>query len=391
MQVNKVNSQNWKKALTWVIGLEILMWTLFAISQITLDSFSSEDFLIRYPKVLWFNIFALPFYYLLFRQRINLSNLISKIPERLAALFLQFPSEKSFWRKWILFRFAIFFFLIALSQPLFGTQKGVSLEKNSEVVIAMDVSNSMNTKDIDPDMSRLEIAKRATIQLINGLQGERLGVLIFAGNAYVQLPITKDYSAAKLFINEIDTKMLSNQGTNFAAALEKARGMFSEGNAGKCILMVTDGENHEEIPDNELKKLPKDDIFLAVVGLGTANGGLIPRDPEQPILGYVTDENGRPVLSKVGTKLVRDLAKKASGIAMVTDDSFPNLSNLLTEINQLSKGDLRNLELDVKVAHYHWPLLVGLALWLLFLTTDQLSLISSPTNSVRKANRVKND
>lgn len=384
MQVNKTKNIDWKVALKGVILLEMLAWLAFFVGQILLKSTFPDEFYFRYPKVLWFNVFALPFYFLLFRQRIELANLMSKIPERLAANFLQFPSGKNFWRKWILFRFALFFIIVALSQPLFGSKKGLSLEKNSEVVIAMDVSNSMNTKDIDPNLSRLDIAKRAAVQLINGLQGERLGVLIFAGNAYVQLPITKDYNAAKLFINEIDTKMLSNQGTNFAAALEKAKGMFSEGNAGKCILMVTDGENHEAVPSAELKKLPEENIFLAVVGLGTKNGGLILRDPEQPILGYVTDENGRPVLSKVGDKLVKNLAKQASGIAMVTADPFPNLSNLLTEINQLSKGDLRNLELDVKVAYYHWPLLIGMVLWL-------LSLLSSQSNSVQRANNKQND
>ncbi len=384
MQENKTKHINWKKAIVWVLGLEILFWIVFAIGTAWINWRYSDEFYFRYPKTLWFNIFALPFYFLLFKKRKDLSELISKIPIRLLGSFLTFTPSKIFWRKWIFFRFAILFIIIALAQPLFGTKKGVSLEKNSEVVIAMDVSNSMNTKDIDPKMSRLEIAKRATIELINGLQGERLGVLIFAGNAYVQLPITKDYNAAKLFITEIDTKMLSNQGTNFGAAIETAKGMFSEGNAGKCILMVTDGENHEEVPIKSLKELPNENIFLAVVGLGTEKGGLVPRNPDQPILGYLTDETGRPVLSKVGAKLVKRIAKKARGISMVTHNPFPNLSNLLTEINQLNKGDLRNLKLDIKQAHFHWPLLVGIIFWL-------MSMVFYQTNPIQKVKNEQND
>jgi Ca-activated chloride channel homolog len=307
----------------------------------------------------------LPFYFLLFRQRKELFQLVNSIPERLLSSFIEYKPDFPFWFKWISFRVAIFFLFLALAQPLFGTKKGTSLEKNSEVVIAMDVSNSMNTMDIDPQITRLEIAKRATIQLINGMEGEKIGVLVFAGNAFVQLPLTSDYNAAKLFINEIETKMLTNQGTNFDVAIDKSVGMFSEGNTGKCILMVTDGENHELVPDEKLEELPDKNIFLAVIGLGTKNGGLVLRDPEQPAFGYITDERGKPVLSKVGTDLVKDMAKKARGISMITDNPFPNLSNLLTEINQLNKGDLRNLELDIKETYYHWPLLLGMAFWLL--------------------------
>ncbi len=364
MSTNKERKINNKKALVWTLGIELILWAILLGGIWFLNKRYPNEFYFRYPKIIVFNAAVLPFYLLLFRQRKQLDLLVNSIPNRLLNSFLKFKTDFNFWLKWIGYRMAIFFILLALAQPLFGTKKGASFEKNSEVVIAMDVSNSMNTMDIDPKISRLEIAKRATIQLINGMEGEKIGVLVFAGNAFVQLPMTSDYSAAKLFINEIETKMLSNQGTNFDLAIEKSVGMFSEGKTGKCILMVTDGENHEVVPDEKLEELPDKNIFLAVIGLGTKNGGLILRDPEQPVFGYITDEKGRPVLSKVGAKLVRDMAKKAHGIAMVTDNPFPNLSNLLTEINQLNKGDLRNLELEIKETYYHWPLLIGIVFWL---------------------------
>ena len=127
--------------------------------------------------------------------------------------------------------------------------------------------------------------------------------------------------------------------------------------------MVTDGENHEQIPDKTLAELPKKNIFLAVVGLGTKNGGLVPKDPDRPYAGYKTNEQGQPVLSKMDSELVKEIAKKAKGIAVISDNPFPNLSDLLTEINGLNKGNLRDLDLDIKDAYYHWPLVIGIFLW----------------------------
>jgi len=346
-----------------VLGSEMLFWLLFVLIVLTLQVNFPQEFYFRYPKAMWLNVFVFVLYFILFFQRKQLNILLNLAPKKLLNTFIKFTEDKPFWCKWIIFRFAFLFLTIALAQPLFGSKKAMSLTKNSEVVLALDVSNSMNTKDIDKELSRLDIAKRATIQLINGLKGERLGVLIFAGNAFVQLPITKDYNSAKLFVNEIETKMISNQGTNFGVALQKATAMFSEGDAGKCILMVTDGENHEKVPDKTLSELPEKNIFFAVVGLGTKNGGLVPKDADRPYAGYKTDEKGQPVLSKMDSKLVYDLAKKAKGIAVISDNPFPNLSELLTEINGISKGNLRDLDLDIKDAYYHWPLVIGIFLW----------------------------
>jgi len=352
-----------KKPLSWILGSELLFWLLFVTVLLTLQYNFPQEFYFRHPKAIWLNAFIFVLYFILFNQRKQLNKLINLAPKRLLTTFIKFTPDKPFWTKWITFRFAFLFLTIALAKPLFGSKKAMSLSKNSEVILALDVSNSMNTKDIDKELSRLDIAKRATIQLINGLTGEHLGVLIFAGNAFVQLPITKDYNSAKLFVNEIETKMISNQGTNFDLALQKAMGMFSKGDAGKCILLVTDGENHEKVPDKILAELPEKNIFLAVVGVGTKHGGLVPKDPDRPYAGYKSNEKGEPILSKMDSKLVNNLAKKAKGIAVISDTPFPNLSELLTEINDISKGNLRDLDFNIKDAYYHWPLVIGIFLW----------------------------
>lgn len=353
------------KPLKWTLLSETVLWILLTLTILFVNYLYPNEFYFRYPKAIWLNIVAAPLYFILFKQRNELNKILEVAPKRLLSTFIKYVPETQYWYKWIVFRFAFFFLTIALAQPLFGTKKAMSLVKNSEVVLALDISNSMNTKDIDKNISRLDIAKRATVELINGLKGERLGILIFAGNAFVQLPITKDYNSAKIFVNEIETKMISNQGTNFEIAIQKATEMFSEGNGGKCILMVTDGENHEKIPDETLADLPDKNIFLAVVGLGTKNGGLVPKDPDRPYAGYKTNGNGQPILSKMDRNLVKDIAKKARGIAVISDSPFPNLSELLTEINGLNKGNLRDLNLDIKDAYYPLPLGIGILLWII--------------------------
>ena len=156
---------------------------------------------------------------------------------------------------------------LSLAQPVFGTKKVSGTIESLELVICLDVSASMDVKDISDDLSRLDVSKRAIVQLINNLHGEKIGICVFAGGAYVQLPITSDYSAAKLFVNDITTSIMSNQGTNINAALSTANDMFTDQKCSKGIIIVTDGENHEEKPSSIFEILKKKNITVNVLGL----------------------------------------------------------------------------------------------------------------------------
>jgi Ca-activated chloride channel family protein len=358
-------SPAFKRNLIFLLIVEALLWGLFFLGHNLINETHKGEFIYKREAAFYLHFLTLPIYLMFLLPLFRWEKNMREVPLHLHKTFFKGLNIKQKTIRFLLFRSALFLLIIALAQPLFGTRKASIRAKSTEIVLALDVSNSMNTMDIESNISRLSIAKRATIQLINELKGERLGILIFAGNAFVQLPITKDYEAAKLFVNEIDTKMISNQGTNFEAAIEQSRQMFSKNNDTKSILMITDGENHEEFPESVLENLPDDEIFFAVVGIGTREGGLIPQDLDRPELGYKLDETGRAVVSKMDVKLVRKMAEKAEGVALICDYPFPNLSELLTEINQINKGKLRDLSLDIKRNHYHWPLMAGCILWIL--------------------------
>jgi Ca-activated chloride channel family protein len=229
---------------------------------------------------------------------------------------------------------------------------------NLELVICLDISNSMNAKDIE-NTSRLEVAKRGLSQLVNQLKGERIGMCVFAGTAFVQLPLTNDYHAAKLFIQEIETDMISAQGTNVSSALTKADQMFTNLKTSKGILLVTDGEDHEGLNDSIIDVLKQKKIDVSVFGIGTEKGAPLLIDVKKPGLGYKKSGQGEVIVSCLNTVFIKELANKLNGSASVTTSAFPNMSEVLTEINQMKQGNSRNLEIEINESWYQIP--VGLA------------------------------
>ena len=232
--------------------------------------------------------------------------------------------------------------------------------------MTLDVSNSMNTADITDKTSRLEIAKRAANGLVNELSGERVGIVIFAGNAYSYLPVTKDYAAVKLFLQDLESKMVSAQGTNLDDALTESFQLFTDEKAEKLVLLMTDGENHQDMPGDILDKFTAEGIQLIAMGIGTKKGGLVPNVPGDKTYGYKRDAEGKVVVSKVNRKLITELAEKSGGTAYYVDSPFPNLSDILTEINQLNKGNFRDLKIEIAKNFYRFPLMLGMCFWLLY-------------------------
>ena len=357
--------------LTSLLVWEFIFWCLFLFIISVYDTLGNEitmDHLVfKYPNVFWLNLVLLPLGSLFFKKLLKINKIAEGIQPRLQHYFLLPISNFQTFIRFFFFRNAIVFLIIALAIPVYGNKKVQGSADTSELVVAIDVSNSMNTRDIDQNMSRLEISKRALIQLVNNLHGERLGIVVFAGGSYVQLPLTNDYYAAKMFINEIQTNMISNQGTNIAQALSTSVGMFSKLNATKGIIIVTDGENHEENPNEVLNRIIKNKIQLCVLGLGTESGGLVPNHPTRPELGYKTDEYGQSIVSKVNGKFIHEIASKAKGYSMVSSSLFPNLTELLTQINRMKRTKVDGLEFNVKETKYQLPLFLALLFYMLYI------------------------
>lgn len=292
--------------------------------------------------------------------------------------------------KFFFFRNAVVFVIIAMAQPVFGTKKVSGTMESLELVIAVDISSSMNVKDIDKTISRLDIAKRAMVQLINNLHGEKLGIVVFAGGAYAQLPLTMDYDAAKMYVNEIETGMVSNQGTNIAAALEVSQLMFTKTKTTKAVILVTDAEDHEGGTDPFLKKFREEGIELSVLGLGTTNGGLIPNNPDKPEFGYKVDEKGSPIVSKLNPAVVSSLAEKSGGTSTISESAYPDLTSLLRNLKQLKRTRVNTLEFDVRENRYQLPLVLGMLSWCLFVIWPRNSFsLSEKWNNVKNKTRMR--
>ncbi len=272
-------------------------------------------------------------------------------------LFKPVSTKKALLR-FIFMRNIVAFLILALANPLLGKMKQNTKADNLELVICLDISNSMNAKDIE-NTSRLEISKRALSQLVNQLKGERIGMCVFAGTAFVQLPLTNDYHAAKLFVQEIETDMISAQGTNISSALTTANKMFTKLKTSKGILLVTDGEDHEGLNDSIIEVLKQNKIEISVVGIGTEKGAPLLIDVKKPGLGYKKSDQGEVIISRLNSAFIKDLANKLNGSASVTTSAFPNMNEVLTEINQMKQGNSRNLEIEIKESWYQIP--VGLA------------------------------
>ena len=361
-----------KSILSWIILWEIVFWGIYfgVVSLFASSGKLSEDngLIYKSPESLYLLIGIIPiigtYIYRIFKH----NNTVKHIHIRVMKSVLQPVSSFSSFIRYIFFRNAFALLIIAVSLPIFGTKKVSGTSETLELVVALDISNSMNTHDISKKISRLEIAKRALVQLVNNLHGEKIGLCLFAHNAFVQLPITRDYSAAKLFIKEIESGMISHQGTNIDQALIVSNSMFSKEKTTKGIILVTDGENHEESPDQILSERKNSTIQLSVLGIGTVHGGLIPKHPYRPELGYKTDATGKSVLSKLNKPFLQGIAKKGGGKASVSSSEFPNLSALLTQINQMKRTKIDTLEFETKQERYQFPLLLSLVFWIAYIT-----------------------
>ena len=268
--------------------------------------------------------------------------------------------------KLLLFRSAWFCMTLALAQPVIGKQTVKVSGKRGELLFVVDLSNSMNTADMGNRQTRLEVVKRAMTDVVNNCKGEKLGIAIFADRAFLQLPMTKDYGAVKLFIQDLETSMISQQGTNMQAAMEVAQRAFSKQETGKALWLFTDGENHDTLSADALDEWRSELDQLALIAVGSKKGGPVPLDAQRPELGYLTLPNGQGVISKVDSQLLRQLAKAWGGAFVWVQNEFPNLSELLTEFNRKSTGKSGDLSVEIARQLYFYPLLLSLGFWWLF-------------------------
>ena len=232
---------------------------------------------------------------------------------------------------------AVFFLIIVLAQPQFGTKIENVKRQGIEVIIALDVSNSMLAQDVQP--SRLDKAKLVLSQLVDGMSNDKIGLIVFAGDAYTQLPITVDYVSAKMFLSTISPQLVARQGTAIGSAIDLAIKSFGpKSSAGRAIIVITDGENHEDDAVGAAKLAAENGIVVHVIGMGKPDGAPI---PVPGTMSFWKDNEGNVVVSKLNEQMCKEIATAGKGFYVRADNTNTAFRVLDKELEKLSKSEIK--------------------------------------------------
>jgi Ca-activated chloride channel family protein len=264
-------------------------------------------------------------------QRFGQTHIISRLMPESSNLRLVY--------KFIFFILAYSLFIIGIANPQTGSRLEKVQRRGIDIMVALDVSNSMLAQDIQPD--RLSRAKQAISRLIDKLEGDRIGIIIFAGKAYTQLPITTDYAAAKLFLSSINTRIVPSQGTAIGEAISMAVNSFDDEEHNKAIIVITDGENHESDAIEEAKGASEKGITVCTIGMGLPEGTPIPlyNDNNQQI-GFKKDRQGQTIITKLNETMLQQIASAGNGIYVRANNTEAGLSKVMDQINEIEESEI---------------------------------------------------
>lgn len=254
--------------------------------------------------------------------------------------------------------------VIALVNPKFGTKLETVKREGVDVVFALDVSKSMLAEDIAPN--RLEKSKQLVTQIINNLASDRVGIIAYAGSAFPQLPITTDYAAAKMFLQAMNTDMVSSQGTAIRDAIELATTYFNDQDqTNRIVFLISDGEDHEGQAADIAKEAAREGIRIVTIGVGTPKGGPIPNKRNGIIQSYKKDNNGETVITRLNPQTLQEIASAANG-EYISGTSTTEVVEKVTEILQnMDKKEFESQQIAEYKSQFQWFL--GLGLFFLFL------------------------
>jgi Ca-activated chloride channel family protein len=274
-------------------------------------------------------------------------------------LLMQWSAQKEIARVVLIFC-AIAVLCMAVANPQWGTRKEKVQAEAADVFIALDISNSMYAEDIAP--SRMERAKKFAADLVHALRGERIGLILFAGHAYLQMPLTSDYAAALLFVKSAHPGQATTQGTSVGEAIELAlRAFEEEDNHSKAIVIITDGENHEEGAVSVMKDASDHRLIPFLVSVGTEEGGLIPISV-QGQTDYKRDEQGNPVRTTVNEEFLRELAEAGGGSVYSVLDASLAIEDIKSRIAAFDKRETEERSFSDFESYYQYFLLAGILL-----------------------------
>ena len=246
-------------------------------------------------------------------------------------------SKAKVWLRLSLFLLAFFFFVLGISRPQMGAILKEHKTRGAEVMIVLDVSNSMLEEDYSPN--RLERAKLAISRVVDKLRDDRIGLVVFAGNSFVQLPITTDYVSAKMFLGSISTESIPIQGTAIGDAISTALRSFSaQSDRSRAIIVITDGENHEDDPVAAASQAAEMGVRVFTIGIGSPEGKMIPFEGD-----YLRDKEGNPVVTRLDEAVLQDVAAAGKGLYVRAGNSEFGLNPIIEEIARLDDEEYNSI------------------------------------------------
>ncbi len=277
--------------------------------------------------------------------------------------------------KFVLYLLAFACVVLAAARPQFGSKLREEKSKGVEMMLVVDVSNSMLAEDFEPN--RLERTKYAIGKLFEGLHQERVGLVAFAGEPKVQLPITSDYRMAQAFAKRLSPSLVGEQGTAIGKALQLATLSFSsQSEQSRVIVLITDGENHEDDAVEAARVAKEQGIRIYTIGIGTPEGAPIKIDGE-----FVKDEDGQMVVSKLGEHMLEQIASITDGAYVRATKQSIGLEEIVKSINEMEKSELSTVRYEEYNEQYQYLLAVALSLLLL-----ESLILSRRNHRLRKFN-----
>lgn len=318
------------------------------------------------PNILWLLCF-IPLMIVVFifiqrnkRKRIDVA--IDKNLQNYIVPMLSFGKQRL---KFILVMIAFAFIVLAAANPQKASSMGDKQRKGCDIMVCLDVSNSMLAEDLSPN--RLERAKLAITQLITQLKGDRIGIVVFAGSSFRFLPLTSDYATAKMFTDVIDTKLIDNQGTDIYQALEttiKGFGEKKDKTHTRTIVIISDGEDLQPEAEDLASNIAKEDIVINCIGIGSPQGSKIPIKQNGQST-FKTDKEGNIVITRLNETSLKNIASKTGGVYLRASNTMIGVDNIMKQINNMDKKQYGALSYNSYNTIFYIPAIIALFILLI--------------------------
>jgi len=372
--------------LAWLIlALELVLFTLFALGYYMVE-FRLNGVRFDHPGLIWgaigASLFSIVFLFSVRRRNKRIREFGD--PDLLGYFIDPISSTKSF-IKFGLWRAGLFFLFIAASNPKIGSKSAEGKSEGIDLVFAMDVSNSMLAEDVVPN--RLSGAKRAVDKILQGLHGDRVGLVVFAGQSYIQMPITSDHSALQMYLQGINTELIPTQGTAIGNAINLSLRCFDyEHPASKAIILITDGENHEDDAIKAAERASEQGVVIHTIGFGSEKGAPIPDIVNGRKVGFKKDKQGKTVISKTNIEALSELSDITEGTTTLIQSGSIQVDGVREAIESMNKAELNSVVYTDFEDRFQWFLLPAILLILIeFIVTEKYQVWLEKLNFFGKA------